>query len=220
MKKIISKKNFKFVILLITIICLVVAVWILKSNIKFQWTTLNIFLGGGALAFAFVKFPQVRKIVGEDGTPGPSSFIRFVITLLFLFLPIAIYVIINQTKFPSSVAQLSILVLAPIMATLAIAARKLVNGRQGQTELIRAGKKFIVTTGLFTVFVVYYFIMNLSTDGIDTNTIDFSVLGFYRWLFFWLSTFSLSTGIFLFSLALIDLIWALRDSDTTLDKAN
>jgi hypothetical protein len=124
----------------------------------------------------------------------------------------ALYVLIPNPKVSiPPVLQFNIIVTSATLGGLVLAGAS--NRRishQTHNKFISVAKKLIYATILFLVFTVIIFWID-STGGVDPNIKDFSKEGVTRGVFFYGGAISFYIGIFLFSIALIDLALALRN---------
>jgi len=123
----------------------------------------------------------------------------------------ALYVLIPSPKItlPSGL-QFNVIIISATLGGLVLAGAS--NQRitdQTHDKLMSVAQKLISATILFLVFTALFFWVE-STGGIDTNTPDFSRAGILRGTFFFSGAISFYVGIFLFSIALIDLAFTLR----------
>ncbi len=124
----------------------------------------------------------------------------------------ALYVLLPNPKFtiPSSL-QFNVIVISATLGGLVLAgASNRRISRQANNKLISIAKKLIYATILFLVFTALLYWLE-ATGGIDANIPDYSKEGIIRGTFFYGGAASFYTGIFLFSIALIDLAFTLRN---------
>jgi hypothetical protein len=124
----------------------------------------------------------------------------------------ALYVLIPNPKVtvPSGL-QFNVIVTSATLGGLVLAgASNRRIPRKTHNKFMSVAKKLIYATILFLVFTVLLF-WTESTGGIDTNTLDISREGIIRGVFFYGGALSFYAGIFLFSIALIDLALAIRN---------
>jgi hypothetical protein len=181
-----------------------------------QWQTTNQFslpavivpFVAGGIAFVLGKFPAIRRMVGEDKI-SRNVWHWFAVwgSWMVLFLPLSIYVLINELSVTDSkVAQLSIVAMAPTLGGLVLAAA---SRSEWQTELVRVARKFILATVLFIIVIPSLFVVD-RMSGIDIYSGDrLALKDWVRGSYFWLAAPCFFVGISLFLVGLIDLMFAL-----------
>ncbi len=152
------------------------------------------------------------NIIGEE-IKIPRSQSRFFfkyVFVLFFTIPFVFYLLAGGQEKTSSVLDFNIIVIAPTLGGLIFAGagnRRIKN--VARMELISVVKKFIVVTVLFIMFRSLAFTVDL-TGGIDVNIFDWTTMGIFRGVSFWTAATFFYVGVFLFLLALVDLVLSLR----------
>jgi len=152
-------------------------------------------------------FSGMMMLIGER--PEMSRpLVHWIIFGLFfsvLMAPIAVFILKTEVVTPISDSRFSILVVAPILGGLALAASP---GFRDKPRLIQVAQKFLIATVLFIIFLPSIEVVN-SKEDFDWQSFDIGweavILGFY----FWLASLSFFLGIFLFFLGLVDLVFTL-----------
>lgn len=153
-----------------------------------------------------------RQVFGKLGVEkhylvtSARFFVAVILATLF-----ALYVLIPNPKvtLPSGL-QFNVIAISAILGGLVLAGAS--NQRitdKTHDKLMSVAQMLIAATILLLIFTGLFFWVE-STGGIDTNTPDYSREGILRAVFFYSAAISFYAGIFLFSLALIDLALTLR----------
>ncbi|APV45352.1 hypothetical protein Dform_02043 [Dehalogenimonas formicexedens] len=174
---------------------------------NFPAPAIVLFIELSAIVLLFGKSQQFRNIIGESDWEQLSW--RVTISA-FIFLTFSIYLILNdELNTFSSGFFLIAPTIGAIISTISSNARL---NPQTQEELINASKKLILSTVLLLIAVPsLYFIDNSSLNGINLYQFAFDSKAITRFFFFWITGTPLFYGgLFLFSLGIIDLVWAFR----------
>lgn len=178
-----------------------------------NWRDLGVMTAIIVIPIVLAIFPTLRlqmmSIIGEKRPIQRPSYrliapIPFVVPFVFYLLTQGV-----EKSIPPAL-QWSIIAIAPTLGGLVFAGAGNRRIKRGvYYELISVAQKLIVATVLFILFSCLFFTVEL-TSGIDTNSIDLSVLGWLRGGSFWLSVAFFYVGVYLFLVAIIDLVFALR----------
>jgi len=165
---------------------------------------------GYSLQGGLAKFTQqLMSVIGERRSIRRPSY-RLIIPIP-LVIPFVFYLLLSgvQKSVPPAL-QWSIIAVAPTLGGLLLAAASNRRLRKGvHEELISVAQKLIVATVLFIFFTCLFFTVEL-TGGIDTSSRDLSLMGWFRGGSFWVSAAFFYGGVYLFLVAIIDLVLALR----------
>lgn len=182
---------------------------------QFSWRFLMIFLEIGIGIFFWLRFPSLKKGIGE-GKSKPRSRYRLLANLFLYFLfsiPFSIYVLKGLPTQPfSNVENLSIIGISLVLAGLSFAASSIppITSRK-RVEFICVAQKFIGVTILFLLFIPSISMVD-ALHGIDINSISLlDPAAWWRGIFFWISVPCFYGAIFLFLLGISDLVFALSD---------
>jgi len=178
-----------------------------------SWQDIGVMATIIAIPIALAGFPAVRQqmmsIIGEKRSIQRPSY-RLIIPIPFV-IPFVFYLLTQgvEKSIPPAL-QWSIIAIAPTLGGLVFAGAGNRRIKRGvYYELISVAQKLIVATVLFILFTCLFFTVEL-TGGIDTNVLDLSLLGWFRGGSFWLSVAFFFVGVYLFLVAIIDLVFALR----------
>ncbi|NQW23000.1 MAG: hypothetical protein HQ475_06100 [SAR202 cluster bacterium] len=157
--------------------------------------------------FTGARVSGSMRLIGEK--PGMSRtlahWIVFGLFYSILMAPIAVYILKTELVAPISDSRFSILVVAPILGGLALAASP---GFRDRSRLIQVAQKFLMATVFFIIFLPSIEVVNSKGD-INWKSFDDGSDALIRGLYFWLAAFSFFGGIFLFLLGLVDLVFTL-----------
>lgn len=197
--------------LAITFALIAVVSWLRYGTI--DWQPIAIMLTIVLIFIILAVFPkftwQLLGVIGERRSIQRPSY-RLSIPIPFV-VPFVFYLLLSgvQKSVPPTL-QWGIIAVAPTLGGLVLAGagnrriRKRIHD-----ELISVAQKLIVATVLFILFTCLFFTVEL-TGGIDTSSLDLSLMGWFRGGSFWTSAAFFFTGAYLFLLAIIDLVLALR----------
>jgi hypothetical protein len=179
------------------------------NQLTFNWPLLDTEIMVFLVAFFWFKVPAFKKIIGED--KQYRSIYRVEIAMVIMLL-ISIYTLffitgeLTDDKDKLTLISIGISVAGFLVSVLS---SRLDMSDQIKQELISCTKKFVLSVILFLLF----FSSLLITDKlgvIDINTPSLEKLSIARGLFFWFCAGCFYYASFLFSIAIIDIIWALR----------
>jgi len=178
-----------------------------------SWRDIGVIVAIIVIPIVLAVFPALRQqmmsIIGERRSIQRPSY-RLIIPIPFV-IPFVFYLLTSgvEKSIPPAL-QWSVIATTPTLGGLVFAgAGKGKMKRGAYYELISVAQKLIVATVLFILFTCLFFTVEL-TGSIDTNIIDLSLLGWFRGGSFWLSVAFFFVGVYLFLVAIIDLVFALR----------
>ncbi len=182
---------------------------------RFSWPVLMIFLEMGIGIFLWLRFPSLKKSIGEGKSKTRSRYRLFANLFLYLLfsIPFSIYILKGLPAQPfSSVENLSIIGISLALAGLSFAASSIppITSKK-RVEFICAAQKFIGVTVLFLLFIPSINMVD-ALHGIDINSTSLlDPAAWWRGIFFWISVPCFYGAVFLFLLGISDLIFALSD---------
>jgi hypothetical protein len=156
--------------------------------------------------------------------PNLISRLLLGLILMLLFLAFTIYFLVGDEQYKTipTVAQFSIVAVAPTLGGLILAAAAaLKESDSRRLQLIRISQKFIVATVLFIIFVPSLVMVNV-LHGINVTSFSFSNLrdstAWARGIYFWLAVPCFYSGLVLFLWGLRDLVHALMGLASTIKQ--
>lgn len=129
---------------------------------------------------------------------------------LILSMPIFFYLLISPQQPITPKMDFNIIMLSATLGGLVLAGA-LFRGSSQQIRgrLIGVARKFIFATALFLIFTFFIFLVEL-LGGIDLNSFEPSIINAVRCFSFWIAAIGFYVGVFVFAIALIDLLLTLR----------
>ena len=196
----------------ITFAIITVIFWWIDDHI--DWQNVSVMLAIVLFVTILVVFPkftrQLMSVAGERHSIQRPSF-RLILPIPFV-IPFVFYLLLSgaQQSVPP-ILQWSIIAVAPTLGGLVLAGASNHRLEEGvHDELISVVQKLILATVLFILFTCLFFTVEL-TGGIDTSSLDLSLMGWFRGGSFWTSAAFFFAGVYLFLVAIMDLVLALRN---------
>jgi len=220
------KKSNRWLVFLVAIVLFTLYIVLYDIFIEghFSWVRLVGSLEFGLLASGFVKYESWRSFIGEN-TDLKRSKVRYYVYffgLLFILTTFAITVGLaelnqllsdSENKTTISLAQFSILAIAPVLGGLVLTA----SGNYKEQEknyipLLAVAKKLIAATILFLICIPCFYMISL-LHGINAESIDWAFLlhsdSLWRGVMYWV-------GVPCFFGALILFWWGILDLGATM----
>lgn len=199
--------------LIVALAFLLISLYSLWKYGSASWIDIGVMIAIIAIPIVFARFPALKKqmlsIIGEKRPIQRWSF-RLILPIPFI-LPFVFFLLLSGVdKSVPPALQWSVIALAPTLGGLVLVGagnRRIKRG--AYFELISVAQKLIVATVFFILFTCLFFTVEL-TGGIDTNLLDLSLMGCFRAGSFWFSVAFFFAGVYLFLVAIIDLVLALR----------
>lgn len=178
-----------------------------------DWRNIGVMIAIVLFFVVMAVFPeftgQLMSVIGERRSIRRPSY-RLIIPIPFV-IPFVFYLLLSgvQKSVPPTL-QWSIIAVAPILGGLVLAGASNRRIKKGaHDELISVAQKLIVATVFFILFTCFFFTVEI-TGGIDTSLVDLSLMGWFRGVSFWISAAFFYAGVYLFLVAIIDLVLVLK----------
>lgn len=128
---------------------------------------------------------------------------------ILLSIGIVFYIILDIVGEIPSALHVNLVILSAIFGGLVLTGALFKRSPEDtQHRLLGIAKLFILSTALLLLFYIFYGLVELL--HVDPWSIEFSVMGALRAVFFWIIVAGIFGGTYIFSYALIDLIILLR----------
>lgn len=183
---------------------------------QFSWPTLMVVLEMGIGRFLWLRFPSLKKGIGEGKSKTRPRYRYWVNLFLYLLfsVPFSLYVLksLGPTQPFSNVENLSVIGISLALAGLSFAASSIppITSRT-RVEFVCVAQKFVAVTFLSLIFIPSISMVD-ALHGIDINSTAFlNSTAWWRGTFFWIAATCFYSAVFLFLLGVSDLIFALSD---------